>query len=175
VALFDGHGLNTWQTVGPVRTLGWMVKDGLLTNGLGNTNLISEEKFWNFVLDAECRVGRGANSGIGLRGRYEVRIADDADKPLSPQRSGAILGRIAPLQNASLPAGEWQTVSIRLVGRQVTVILNGARVIDRQMIEGPTAMALDTNEADPGPILLEGDHGPVAFRKIIVYPLVQRP
>jgi hypothetical protein len=54
-------------------------------------------------------------------------------------------------------------------------MLNGVRVIDKQTIEGPTAIAMDTSEADPGPILLQGDRGPVAFRKIVVYPLTKRP
>ena len=175
VVLFDGHDLTGWQTVGSVRTLGWTVKEGILTNGLGTTNLVSEKKFWNFALDVEYRIGPRTNSGIGLRGRYELQIGDDADRPLSNRMSGAILGRIAPAFNAAKLPGEWQTLTVRLVGRQVTVVLNGARVIDKQTIEGPTAIAMDTNEGDPGPILLQGDRGPVAFRKIVVYPLVKRP
>lgn len=175
VVLFDGHNLAGWQTVGSVRSLGWTVKDGVLTNGLGNTNLVSEKKFWNFALDLEYQIGPHTNSGVGLRGRYEIQIADDADRPPSNQTSGAILGRIAPTMNAARLAGDWQTISARLVGRQVTLYLNGIRVIDRQSIDGPTVIALDTNEADPGPILLQGDRGSVAFRKIVVYPLVKKP
>ena len=175
VVLFDGHNLTGWQTVGSVRSLGWTVKEGVLSNGLGTSNLVSEKKFWNFAVDLEYRIGVRSNSGIGLRGRYEVQIADDADRPVSNQTSGAILGRIAPTQNMARLAGDWQTMSVRLVGRQVTVFLNGIRVIDRQSIDGPTAIALDTNEADPGPILLQGDRGSVAFRKIVVYPLVRKP
>jgi hypothetical protein len=175
VVLFDGHDLTGWQTVGSVRTLGWTVKEGLLTNGLGTTNLISEKKFWNFALDVEYRIGKYTNSGIGLRGRYEVQIGDDADKPVSNHGSGSILGRLAPLVNAAKPLGEWQNLSIRLVGRQVTVMLNGVRVIEKQNIDGPTAIAMDTNEGDPGPILLQGDRGSVAFRKIVAYPLAKRP
>ncbi len=175
VVLFDGHDLSGWQTVGSVRTLGWTVKDGLLTNGLGNTNLVSDEKFFNFAMDVEFRIGHSANSGIALRGRYEVQIGDDSDRPASIHSSGAILGRIAPALNAAKDVGEWQTLSLRLVGRQVTVVLNGMRVIDKQSIEGPTAIALDTNEAEPGPILLQGDRGSVAFRKVVVYPLTKKP
>jgi 3-keto-disaccharide hydrolase len=175
VVLFDGHDLTGWQTVGSVRTLGWTVKDGILTNGIGNTNLVSEKKFMNFALDVDFRLGPRGNSGIALRGRYEVELADDPDRSPSNRGSGAILGRIAPVVNAARLAGDWQTLSVRLVGRQVTVVLNGARVIDRQNVDGPTDVALDTNEADPGPILLQGDRGPVAFRKIVVYPLVKRP
>jgi len=175
VVLFDGHDLTGWQTVGSVRTLGWTVKDGILTNGIGNTNLVSEKKFMNFALDVDFRLGPRGNSGVALRGRYEVQLADDPDRPPSNRSSGAILDRIAPTINAAREAGDWQTLSVRLVGRQVTVFLNGIRVIDRQSLDGPTDIALDTNEGDPGPILLQGDRGPVAFRKIVVYPLVKRP
>ncbi|HLG96499.1 MAG TPA: DUF1080 domain-containing protein [Bryobacteraceae bacterium] len=175
VVLFDGHNLIGWQTVGSVRSLGWTVKEGLLSNGLGTTNLISEKKFWNFAVEVEYRIGPHVNSGVGLRGRYEVQIADDADRPVSKETSGAILGRIAPTLNAAKLPGEWQTVSARLIGRQVTVFLNGIRVIEKQTVDGPTPIALDTNEGDPGPILLQGDRGAVEFRKIIVYPLVKKP
>ena len=175
VVLFDGRNLTGWQTVGSVRSLGWTVKEGTLSNGLGTTNLVSEKKFWNFVVEVEYRIGFRASSGIGLRGRYEVEIGDDADRTVSTQTSGAILGRIAPTLNAAKPAGEWQTLTARLVGRQVTVYLNGLRVIDKQNIDGPTAIAVDTSEADPGPILLQGDRGAVAFRKIVVYPLIKKP
>jgi len=175
VVLFDGHNLTAWQTVGSVRSLGWTVKEGILRNGLGTTNLVSEKRFWNFAVEVEYQIGPHANSGIGLRGRYEVQLADDADRPVSAQTSGAILGRIAPTLNEARLPDEWQTMSARLVGRQVTVFLNGIRVIDKQTIDGPTAIALDTNEADPGPILLQGDRGPVAFRRIVVYPLIKKP
>ena len=152
------------------------MKDGILTNaaerhrsGLGKE--ILELLLWMLSI----RILPHGNSGIALRGRYEVQLADDADRPPSNRGSGAILGRIAPSLNAASPAGEWQTLSVRLVGRQVTVIFNGIRVIDRQNIDGPTAIALDANESDPGPILLQGDRGPVEFRKIVVYPLTKQP
>ena len=175
VVLFDGHNLTGWQTVGSVRSLGWTVKEGVLRNGFGTTNLVSEKKFWNFAVEVEYEVGFHSSSGVGLRGRYLVQLADDADRPVSTQISGAILGRIAPVLNGAHPPEEWQTMSARLIGRQVTVFLNGVRVIDKQIVDGPTAIALDTNEADPGPILLEGDRGPVAFRKIVLYPLTKKP
>jgi len=176
VVLFDGHDLSGWQPVGPVgpvRPPQWTVKDGLLTNSPSAANLVSEKKFWNFSMDVEYRIAPRSNSGIALRGRYEVQLVDDADRPLSIRSSGAILSRIAPALNAAKPAGEWQNLTVRLVGRQVTVVLNGVRVIDKQTIEGPTAIAIDANESDPGPILLQGDRGPVEFRKIVVYPLVK--
>src|SRR5581483_7338521 len=114
-------------------------------------------------------------SGIGLRGRYEVQIADDIGRPPSAFSNGAIYGRIAPVINASRDPGEWQTFDIRLVGRQVTVSVNGVKVIDRQTIDGLTPIAIDANEGDPGPILLQGDHGTVEFRKVVLYPLNKTP
>jgi hypothetical protein len=174
VVLFNGHDLTGWQAVPPAHLVGWVVKDGALTALAGAPDLISEKKFANFVVDAEYRIEPHTNSGIVLRGRYEVQIADDADRPSSNRGTGAILGRIAPTLNAEKSAGEWQMLVIRLVGREVTVVLNGIRVINRQSIDGPTAIALDTNEAEPGPILLQGNRGTVEFRRIVVYPLVKK-
>jgi hypothetical protein len=175
VVLFNGHDLTGWQAVPPAHLVGWVVKDGALTALPGAPDLISEKKFVNFVVDAEYRIEPHTNTGIGLRGRYEVQIADDADRPISNRGTGAILGRITPTLNAEKPAGEWQMLAIRLVGRDVTVVLNSIRVINRQSIDGPTAIALDTNEADPGPILLQGKRGTVEFRRIVVYPLLKKP
>jgi hypothetical protein len=175
VVLFDGHDLAGWQAVPPARLVGWVVRDGGLTALPGAPDLMSEKKFANFVVDAEYRIEPHTNSGIGLRGRYEVQIADDADRPSSNRGTGAILGRIAPTLNAEKSAGEWQMLAIRLVGREVTVVLNGIRVINRQSIDGPTSIALDTNEAEPGPILLQGNRGTVEFRRIVVYPLLKKP
>lgn len=175
VVLFDGHDLAGWDAVPPAHLTGWVVRDGALIALAGAPDLVSTKKFFNFVLDAEYQIEPHTNSGIALRGRYEIQLADDADRPPSNRTSGAILGRIAPTMNAARLPGEWQTLTARLVGREVTVILNGIRVINRQSIEGPTAIALDPNEADPGPILLQGDRGTVAFHRIVVYPLLKKP
>lgn len=173
VVLFDGRDLSGWQSAGTGRPTGWTVKDGLLANSASAGNLVSEKKFWNFAVEAEYRLSARGNSGIALRGRYEVQIVDDAERPVSNRSSGAILSRIAPSINASKAAGEWQSLTARLVGRQVTVLLNGVRVIDKQIIDGPTAIALDANEAEPGPIVLQGDRGLVEFRKVVVHPLIK--
>src|SRR5579884_3357114 len=172
VNLFDGRDLTGWSPT-VAGHAPWTVKAGVLTNAPGSSDLVSDKKFWNFALHVEYRIPPNSNSGIGLRGRYEVQIEDDAGKPPSVHSNGAIYSRIAPTVNASKEAGEWQTFDIRLVGRQVTVVLNGVRVIDKQTIEGLTAIAIDPNEAEPGPILLQGDHGPVEFRKIALFPLTK--
>jgi len=175
VALFDGRDLSGWQAVPPAHLTGWTVREGVLTALPGAPDLMSEKKFFNFVLDAEYRIDPHSNTGIALRGRYEVQIADDADHLASVRTTGAILGRIAPTLNAEKPPGEWQMMAVRIVGREITVILNGIRVVNRQSIEGPTAIALDTNEGDPGPILLQGNRATVEFRRIVVYPLAKKP
>ncbi|MBS1833399.1 MAG: DUF1080 domain-containing protein, partial [Acidobacteria bacterium] len=135
-------------------------------------NLVSDEKFWNFELHAEIQLGKDSNAGLGLRGRYEVQVLEDFGKPADTHGNGALYSRILPASNASKAPGEWQTYDIRLVGRTVTVILNGVKVIDRKEIVGLTAMAHDADEALPGPISVQGDHGAVEFRKLTVTPLV---
>jgi hypothetical protein len=98
---------------------------------------------------------------------------DDHGRPVNGHISGGVYGRILPTVNASKPAGEWQTYDVRFVGREVTVVHNGIKVIDRKVIEGLTAIATDPNEGEPGPITLQGDHGPVEFRSIVLTPLVK--
>jgi hypothetical protein len=174
VALFNGKDLSGWLAVIPGRELGWEVKDGVMSNRGGANNLVSEQKFWNFKLRMDYRVGKGSNSGLGLRGRYEIQILEDYGHPASDHGNGAIYNRIAPTVNASKAPGEWQTFDVRLVGRIVTVALNGTTIIDRREIEGLTAIAINPKEGEPGPIVLQGDHGPVEVRSIVVTPLKRR-
>lgn len=173
VKLLDGKDLNWWRAVGGGGIRGWSISDGVLaTTGKGN-NIISDAKFWNFKLHVECKVASHSNSGIGLRGRYEVQVLEDYGEPPNTHGNASLYSRIAPSENASRPANQWQTYDIRLVGREVTVVLNGKTVIDKREIEGLTAIAVDSNEAQPGPLYLQGDHGPVEFRNIVLTPLVR--
>ena len=173
VSLFDGSGISGWQTLTPGMEEGWYVEGGVLKNRARADVLVSRAKFWNFHLQLEYLVHPGMNGGIGLRGRYEIQLLDDFGMPPSDRGNGALYGRITPSTNASLPAGEWQTLDIRLVGREVTVILNGVKTIDRAVIDGFTAMASDWREDRPGPITLQGDHGAIEFRKIKLTPLTK--
>ena len=173
VALFDGSGIRGWHTVRPGREGGWYAEDGVLKNRERADVLVSDAEFWNFRLQVEFLVHAGMNGGIGLRGRYEIQLLDDHGRPASDHGNGALYGRIAPSENASKPAGEWQTLDVRLVGREVTVVLNGVKTIERAEVAGFTAMATDWREDRPGPITLQGDHGAIEFRKIVVTPLTQ--
>ncbi|MEO7142697.1 MAG: DUF1080 domain-containing protein, partial [Bryobacteraceae bacterium] len=172
IALFDGTDLSGWHSLLPGHAMGWSVKDGLLANGPKVPDLVSDGKFWNFALHVEYRIGAKSNSGIGLRGRYEIQVFDDYGQPPSVHGNGALYSRIAPGVNASRAPGEWQSFDIRLIGRELTVVLNDTKIIDKREVEGLTAIAGNADEAKPGPIMLQGDHGPIEFRKIVLTPLV---
>lgn len=173
VVLFDHKDTAGWKSLTPNKPFGWTVEGGALKSTGGASNLVSEQSFWNFKLHVEFRLAAHSNSGIGLRGRYEVQVLDDYGKPVSTHGNGALYSRILPSENASKPAGEWQTYDIRLVGRQVTITLNGKTIIDKGEIEGLTAIAANSQEGKPGPLILQGDHGPVEFREVFLTPLVK--
>jgi hypothetical protein len=171
IALFNGKDLSGWHGQVPGKPLGWIVENGALSNQPSANNLVSDAKFWNFKLHVEFKVSKDTNSGIGLRSRYEVQILDDFGQPPDTHGNGALYSRILPTMNASKPPGEWQDYDIRLVGREVTVVLNDHKVIDHQHIDGLTAIAMDPNEGEPGPLILQGDHRHVEIRKVLLTPL----
>jgi len=170
VELFNGKDLSGWKPRHAGVKHGWIVKDGLLVNAAPGNDLLTEKKFTDFRLHAEFRYPKGSNSGVYLRGRYEVQIEDNFGQEPDSERMGGVYGFLTPSFNAAKRAGEWQTLDITLVGRAVTVVLNGERVIDRQAVPGITGGALDSDEGAPGPILLQGDHGPIEFRKVTLTP-----
>jgi hypothetical protein len=112
----------------------------------------------------------GSNSGVYLRGRYEIQIQDDYGKPLDSHINGAIYGVVTPSSNPARRAGEWQTVDASITGNQVSVVLNGTKIIDKAAVH-TTGSALDDHESEPGPIMLQGDHGKVSFRNIRIRPM----
>lgn len=174
VVLFDTATKPTMDAFGvqhATRPMNWSVVDGLMVNEPPANNLVSKEKFTDFKLEAEYRLLATSNSGIYLRGRYEMQVFDDAGQPPALTGHMSIYGRKAPDVNASLAPGEWQKVEIILVGNRVTITLNGKRVQDNAVIEGITGGALDNNELTPGPIMIQGDHKLVAFRKLVVTPI----
>ena len=168
IAIFNGRDLSGWKTSGPNGK--WSVVGGILTNSGGGANLITERTFTDFKLHVEFRVPKNGNSGIYLRGRHEVQVEDSKGlEPLSTH-TGGVYGFLTPNENAAGDAGAWQTYDITLVGRRVTVVLNGKTVISMQNIPGITGGALDSNEGEPGPIYLQGDHTAVEYRKIVLTP-----
>ncbi|HTQ53927.1 MAG TPA: DUF1080 domain-containing protein [Bryobacteraceae bacterium] len=172
IALLNHQDLSDWHGMTAAASSGWSIADGDLKGNGAATDLISNDKFWNFKLHVEYRTPPHSNSGIGLRGRYEVQILEDYGRPLDRHSNAALYSRIVPTENVTRPAGEWQTYDIRLVGRHVTVTLNG-KTVTQGVIDGLTAIACDADEGVPGPIMLQGDHGPVEFRSIVLTPLVK--
>jgi len=166
--LFNGENLDGWHAMGENQ---WIVEDGILKSGKSGANLVSDEKFTDFKLHLEFRYPEGSNSGIYLRGRYEVQIADNIGLEPESIYFGGVYGFITPNQMVAKPAGEWQEYDITLIGRRVTIVANGVPIITDQIIPGMTGGALDNNEAEPGSFLIQGDHGPVEFRNIVITPV----
>lgn len=167
IHLFDGTSLAGWRESGGEPK--WKAADGVLRTTGSGANLVSERTFEDFKLHVELRLPKGSNSGVYLRGRYEVQVADIAAEPAS-DTLGAIYGFVAPSEEASLGGDAWQALDISLVGRRVTVVANGKTVVCDREIPGPTGGALDSHEGAAGPIMLQGDHGPVEYRNIVLTP-----
>lgn len=165
VSLIDKNSLKGWKALGENQ---WVVQQGVLSSPKSGANLMTEEKFDDFKLHVEFRYPQGSNSGVYLRGRYEVQIADSHGKePLSIDLGG-VYGFVSPNEQVAKVPGEWQTYDITLIGRLVTIVANGKTIVSNQEIPGITGGALDSNESEPGPILLQGDHGPVEFRNMTI-------
>jgi hypothetical protein len=172
VELFNGKDLTGWLPQDPNAPVGWIVKDGAMDNQGKANNIYCTQKFTDFKVEAEYAVGKDGNSGVYLRGRYEVQVLDDYGKPPEAHSHGSLYSFITPRVNASKPAGEWQKMEATIVGNRVTVILNGEKLFEDQEIPGSTGGALDSHESEPGPILLQGDHAGIKFRRVTVTPLL---
>lgn len=170
IKLFNGKDLSGWKPRNNAHPNCWSVENGLLTNKTPCADLISDQKFTDFKLHVEFNNVPTGNSGIYLRGRHEVQINDAFGQAADPLRMGAVYGFLKPTVNASKKAGEWQTFDITLIGRRVTVVLNGQTIIDNEEIPGITGGALDSNEGEAGPIMLQGDHTKVSFRNVTITP-----
>jgi len=171
VALFNGEDTSGWRLQFPDKPAGWTVVDGALHNEQAGNNIISEREFKDFTLEMEYKLEEESNSGLYLRGRYELQVLEDFGKAPTLTSHMSVYGRVAPAVNASRPAGEWQTVTATLVGNRVTVILNGQTVQDDVPIEGTTGGALDSHEDAPGPIMIQGDHSKIWVRRLVVTPI----
>ena len=182
IELFNGKDLSGWRLVNPKSTNGFSVKNGVLVNHVPQIegqphihygNLRTENTFEDFNLKLQVNVPQGSNSGIYLRGIYEVQVLDSFGKALDSHHMGAIYSRITPIVAAELPAGQWQDCEITLCDRNVTVVLNGKKIIDQQPLFGVTGGALTADEFSPGPIYFQGDHGDVSYRNIVLTPILK--
>lgn len=170
ISLFNGKDLTGWHLREADAHNGWKAEHGELTNTPPSADLVSDRKFQDFDLHYEYKYPAGSNSGVYLRGRYEIQIQDDYGKAPESHINGAIYGVVTPSSNPTKHAGEWQTVNAHIVGNRVTVELNGVRTIDNAPLR-VTGGALDDHESEPGPIMLQGDHGAVTFRNVRIRPI----
>jgi hypothetical protein len=182
VTLFNGKDLTGWRLINDKQVNGFKVIDGALVNDPVQTegaphisygNLRTDKEFEDFNLKLEVNVPAGNNSGVYLRGMYEIQVVDSYKKELDPHNMGAVYSRITPTVAAEKPAGEWQSLDITLCDRHATVILNGIKIIDNQPIYGPTGGAIQSDVFAPGPIYLQGDHGKVSYRNIVLTPIIK--
>jgi hypothetical protein len=182
IILFNGRDLEGWRLTNPNQRNGWSAQDGLLINNpaqqegrprISYGNLRTDREFEDFELSLEVNVPPDGNSGVYLRGIYEVQIADGYGKSPTSHQMGSVYSRIAPSVNASRPAGEWQSMKMTLVDRHITVVLNGTTIIDNEPLLGCTGGALWSDELRPGPIYLQGDHTAVQYRNITLRPVLR--
>ncbi len=156
---------------------------GDLVNAAGGVDLYTEQKFGDGVFEVEFMVPRGSNSGIYLMGEYEVQILDSfGRKKVGPGDLGGLYNAAAPKVNAAKAPGEWQKFVIDFQAPRfqdgkklsnakfVKVTLNDQVIHENVEMKGPTPGGLTGKEAATGPLMFQGDHGPVVFRTIRITP-----
>lgn len=163
-------GLEAWRLRHAEGPDGWSFEEGVLANQPPSVDLITRQEFGDFKLQVEFLMPEGSNSGVYLRGHYEVQIQDDHGKEPDSHNCGGLYGFITPSQMACNPAGEWNRYEITLVGRTVTLVCNGITIIEGQEIPGITGGALSSDEDGRGPIMLQGDHEAVRYRNLLLWP-----
>lgn len=181
IKLFNGKNLKGWTMVNPESKNGFKVhKKTLINDPVQNGdhhihygNLRTVDEFGDFRLTLEVNVPSGNNSGVYLRGMYEIQVFDSHGKDLDSHHMGALYSRITPSVAAEKPGGEWQSLDMILCDRHVTVKLNGTTIIDNQAAYGPTGGAIIADVFAPGPIYLQGDHGNVSYRNIELTPILK--
>jgi 3-keto-disaccharide hydrolase len=172
IRLFNGKDTAGWHFDNPSAANIWSVKEGVLVSTAHGSNIITNRKFRDFKLHVEFNCKPNCNTGVYLRGRYEVQIADNAGQDPPNRQTGSVYGFITPSPLIPLNLGTWHSYDIRLIGRTVTVVEDGQTIIDKKEIPGITGDALDSHEELPGPIYLQGAeaHGGFSFRNLVITP-----
>ena len=181
IQLFNGKDLTGWKLINPKQANGFKVIDGNLVNDPVNPegqrvnfgNLRTENEYEDFKLTLEVNVPEHSNSGVYLRGMYEIQVVDSYGAKLDSHNMGGLYSRVKPTVSAEKKGGEWQTMEMILCDRHVTVILNGTKIIDNQPVYGPTGGAMQADVFKAGPIYLQGDHGKVSYRNIVLTPIIK--
>ena len=177
-------GIDGWESMNKGNYFGWSVKDGVLSNRIkrkpngkpdgSSANIVTKRRdFFDFKFSYDVRVLPGCNSGVYLRGIYEIQVLDSYRKPVDCHNMAALYGRITPKVAAEKPANEWQSVDVTLYKRHLTVVLNGTTIIDKQPVVGITGGAMTADEFVPGPLYIQGDHSDADFRNMKLTPIVK--
>ena len=161
--IFNGRDLTGWEKLytepGKDPESHWEVENRELINRKPGANIRTKRTFQDFKLHVEFNCPQDGNSGVYLRGRYEVQVEYEPKGTNDESHGmGAIYGFLAPARKLPPRPGQWETIDITLVGRRVTVVRNGETTIDNQEIPGITGGAIDSREGEPGPIYIQGDH-----------------
>lgn len=170
IRLFNGKDLSGWRMdrPGPPE---WTVQNGTLVSPGNGPELTSDAKFQDFKLHVEFNCGKDSNSGIYLRGRYEVQVETDSQTESPSHHTGGVYGFLASSPEQPRTPDKWQTFDMTLIGRRITIVQNGKTVIAGEEIPGITGGAVDSNESSPGPIYLQGsEKGHVAYRNLVITP-----
>jgi len=177
VSLFNATDLTGWhRRADHDREMSWSVVDGVMVNTAGHgkhgTDIVTDRKFRDFELYYEYCIPQGSNSGMYLRGLYEIQIFDDLGKEPAKGGNGGIWATAVPKVNASKPAGEWQSVYTKFIGQTVkVVVLNGVTIHENVNVPKPTGGNLDLGMDEPGPIMIQGDHGAIKVRNVMIRPI----
>ena len=172
--IFNGKDLTGWEPLvtepGKPAESHWKAQGGVLVNESAGANLRTTRKLTDFKFHVEFNCPKDGNSGVYLRGRYEVQVEyEPADKNDTLHGMGSVYGFLAPTATVSPRPGQWESYDITLVGRTVTIVRDNVMIIDHQEIPGITGGALDSHEALPGPLYIQGDHtGGMKYRNITV-------
>lgn len=182
ITLFNGKDLSGWRLINEKQKNGFSALNSVLSNNpvqvegekhVSYGNIRTDQEFEDFNIKLEVNIPAGSNSGIYLRGMYEIQVSDSYKKELNAHNMGGLYSRIKPTVNAEKPAGTWQSMDITLCDRHVTVILNGIKIIDNQPVYGPTGGAMKSDVFTAGPLYLQGDHGKVEYRNLVLTPIVK--
>lgn len=193
---FTTRAVQWERLLGPTRLIGRREPSGVILNGAGRTqNLVTEEKFGDVELYLEFMIAKGSNSGVYLQGLYEIQVFDSYGswEPMKTSDCGGVyhrwieekgVGGSAPSRNASRRPGEWQSFQIWFRAprfdangkkienaRFLRVLHNGLSVQNNVEVDGGTRAHMAIPESATNPLMLQGDHGPVAFRNVYIRPL----
>lgn len=172
-AIFNGRDLSGWEPLrGANPPSNWRVDDDVIVLAKGGPGLRTTERFDDFKLRAEYSCPAEGNTGIYLRGRYELQLEEESAVAPPDRRTGAIYGFVGPAEAPPRRPDAWRSLEVTLVGRRVTVVLDGSTLYADREIPGITGEALDSDEGAPGPFVLQASHrlaaGVIRFRNLTV-------